>query len=309
MNKICNKCNKIKDISEFRKDKYTKDGYTSRCKYCIDHKYENICEYCGKEFLGSHKSQKFCSNECKGKHKSEAKRVTYKCNYCKKESSMISSEFHREGKEHHYCSVDCKNKHHSELIAKANHPNWKGGDIIAKCDYCEKEINYTVSRGRRSEYHYCSTECSGNHKAIIRRGENSYNWKGGSTTRYNAINSLLRNSTIDKWRNNSIEASNGKCIISKQPYECVHHIYGFSFILNEVLEITGIELKEKISDYSDEEIIKLKNTCLELHYKHGLGVCLTNDIHEEFHKIYGYGDNTKEQFEEFINNTINRKTA
>ena len=65
--KQCRKCKQLKLIKHFRNDKYTKDGKTSRCKYCIDHKYKNICPICGKEFYGSHKNQTFCSNACKGK--------------------------------------------------------------------------------------------------------------------------------------------------------------------------------------------------------------------------------------------------
>lgn len=300
MEKQCKKCHEIKDASEFRKDKYTKDGYTTRCKYCIDHKYKNICEYCGKYFLGSHKSQRFCSKECSGKNKT--KQIIFNCDYCNKESTMGEAEFYKEGKLNHYCSKECKDKHHSKLISNENHPNWKGGNIISKCDYCEKEINYNIQREERSKNHYCSTECAGKHKSIINRGENSYNWKGGSSYKYNAIASLLRNSTIDKWREDSVNSSNGKCVISGKQYDCVHHLYGFNLILNELLNITNIELKNKVSDYTDDEIIKLKDICLGLHYKYGLGVCLTDELHEEFHKIYGYGNNTKEQFQEFLNN-------
>jgi hypothetical protein len=306
MEKQCSKCKQIKTINEFRKDKYSKDGYTTRCKYCIDHKYKNICLQCGKEFFGSHIKQKLCSKECSGKY--NTKQVKFNCDCCGKDSTMCEAEFYREGKSHHYCSKECKDSHHSELISNQNHPNWKGGNIISKCDYCGKEISYNLQREERSKHHYCSTECSGKHKAIINRGENSYNWKGGSSYKYNTISSLLRNSTIDKWREDSINSSNGKCVASGLPYDCVHHLYGFNFILSELLDITKIELKDKTSDYTESEIITLKETCLELHYKYGLGVCLTNDIHEEFHKIYGYGDNTPEQFKEFLNNKLD-KTA
>ena len=33
-----------------------------------------------------------------------------------------------------------------------------------------------------------------------------------------------------------------------------------------------------------------------------LGICLKKNIHKEFHDIYGYGDNTPEQFEKFLEN-------
>lgn len=38
--KSCSKCHKNKQFSEFHKDKYSKDGYKSYCKFCVKNYYE-----------------------------------------------------------------------------------------------------------------------------------------------------------------------------------------------------------------------------------------------------------------------------
>ena len=37
------------------------------------------------------------------------------------------------------------------------------------------------------------------------------------------------------------------------------------------------------------------------------GILLCVNCHKEFHKIYGYGNNTKEQFKEFYKNKTNKE--
>ncbi len=42
--KKCSKCKEIKNVSEFSKDKYIKDGYTCRCKKCRNEHYNSYYE-------------------------------------------------------------------------------------------------------------------------------------------------------------------------------------------------------------------------------------------------------------------------
>jgi hypothetical protein len=128
-----------------------------------------------------------------------------------------------------------------------------------------------------------------------RSGENHYCWKGGIKPIYNYLRSKLY-----EWKKESIMHCNEKCIITgiKDNID-IHHLYGFDLILDELLELTKIPLKSTIGEYSDEELKVLEENCIKLHNTYPLGVCLTDEMHDEFHKKYGYGKNTPEQFYEF----------
>ena len=124
--------------------------------------------------------------------------------------------------------------------------------------------------------------------------ENHYFWKGGISPLHN----YLRDKII-QWKKDSMKECNYKCVITGIRFDDIHHLYGFDLILNELLQELNLELKEIISNYNDEELILLENKCIELHNKYPLGVCLEKNIHKLFHKVYGGGSNTPEQFEEF----------
>ena len=73
--KKCKLCGKLKLITDFSKHSGMKDGYRNQCKVCKNNKDKSrhllVCLECGKEFTSKHKEQKFCSQECMGKWKSE----------------------------------------------------------------------------------------------------------------------------------------------------------------------------------------------------------------------------------------------
>lgn len=138
-------------------------------------------------------------------------------------------------------------------------------------------------------------ECS----ILNRSGENHHSWKGGITP----INEYLR-THINKWKRDSLEYYGNKCVITGKKTNLVHHLTGFDYIVSKLFEETKLPIYEEISEYSEDELKLLADTCLDLHYQYGYGVPLTEEIHKKFHAIYGYGNNTKEQFEEFKQNYI-----
>lgn len=116
---------------------------------------------------------------------------------------------------------------------------------------------------------------------------------------YNDLSEYVRINNSE-WKKNSIINCDYKCVLSGKRFDDIHHIYGLNLILDEVLCELKISVKETMDDYSEKELkLILGNFRLkQAHYP--LGVCLTKEIHKQFHAFYGYGNNTQEQWDEFV---------
>jgi len=115
---------------------------------------------------------------------------------------------------------------------------------------------------------------------------------------YNTLSEYVRKNNLE-WKNKSIQDCNFKCIISGNRFQDIHHLHGLNLILNETIEFLDFQLKENMDEYSPEELFNLLKYFRKIQDKYPLGVCLSREIHKQFHNIYGYGDNTPKQFEEF----------
>lgn len=143
--------------------------------------------------------------------------------------------------------------------------------------------------------HYCKS-CKGD----LNKGENHVNWQGGITT----INNYLRE-TINIWKRDSLFNGNFLCDITGERKNIIlHHTQGFNLIVKEVFNETKLPIHKIIEDYTQDELDLLSKTCLEIHYKYGLGVCLNKDLHKKFHKLYGNKNNTLEQYKDFKSKII-----
>ncbi len=78
-------------------------------------------------------------------------------------------------------------------FSKENHPNWKGGEIVKRCNMCLKE--FSVEAYRKNTSKYCSKECYWNDNLGLSKQDK-----------------LIRNSAQYKqWRTSVFERDNFTC--------------------------------------------------------------------------------------------------
>ena len=164
--------------------------------------------------------------------------------------------------------------------------------IECLCEVCESK--FLALYGNLLKGEGCPT-CG------LRKGKNNGNWKGGVTPLYNNIRGAML-----PWRLDSYDKYGDKCDITgkKLKSNVIHHHHNYSDILQETLDVLNMRVEKNINDYTFDELELIKSKCLELHYEYGLGICLTEDLHKEFHSIYGQKNNTLEQYLEFKENKL-----
>lgn len=127
------------------------------------------------------------------------------------------------------------------------------------------------------------------------RGENHYNYKGGESEVLDYFRKHIK-----EWKKSVMQKYGYKCHITKSKSDFViHHIKSFNVIIKEACEELNLPLYSKIKDYSKESFSKLENLVLQKHSVDN-GIVIQRKIHNRFHSIYGKGNNTKEQFNDFL---------
>ena len=112
-----------------------------------------------------------------------------------------------------------------------------------------------------------------------------------------------------KWYFDSLNINNNQCAITGKTSNVIHHPYSFRKIIFETFESLNIDVRKDISMYSESEKKLLSEKCLEIHYKYGYGICFSKEIHKDYHKKYGWLNNTYEQLSGYIRLIINLDAA
>lgn len=103
------------------------------------------------------------------------------------------------------------------------------------------------------------------------------------------------------WRTESADSCGNQCVITGQTENLqIHHKYSMNKILDAVLSEFPVEKYQSCEEIPVELLERIRFRFYEEQRKHGYGVCVCEDYHKKFHSIYGFGNNTPEQWDEFV---------
>ena len=103
------------------------------------------------------------------------------------------------------------------------------------------------------------------------------------------------------WKESVRRKNNYTCAITgSRSNIVVHHIRGFNLLMNEVIDILDFPTYTDMSFYNHQQLDMFIETFLSLQESYNSYICIAEDVHKKFHKIYGYGNNTEEQWNDFV---------
>ena len=162
---------------------------------------------------------------------------------------------------------------------------------------CPKHGEFTMQLRKLREGHGCQ-QCGKETRIRKNSGSNCKAWKGG-------ITSLVQHlrSQVVPWKISQFKRAKRHCeITGKRGDIQVHHIdYSFSDIFWKTMDDVGLEVKQDIGDYSDDELESINKKFLENHRNMAKGIVMLKSIHQRFHMFCGgyNSTTTTAQLEQF----------
>ena len=266
---------------------------------------EFVCINCGENYKSNKKNSKYCSMKCRR----EYNRIHYKCDCCGKDIIIQRSRYNRllnNKLRNIFCSRECNTKFQTKLVTKVCencHNEYKickafenTQRFCSRSCYEEYRTKMSVTHIRKicpvcgkeyissyAEQMFCSVEC---------RGKND-------RSPYTKLGEYLR-ANNRHWRENILKTKGVKCeLTGKTDNIVLHHIRSFNLILQETLSLLCLPLYESPYDYTDKELKEIRDLFKNVQNKYGYAI-ISDDIHKLFHSEYGYGNNTENQWNEFI---------
>lgn len=110
------------------------------------------------------------------------------------------------------------------------------------------------------------------------------------------------------WKNKVKEAYQWTCCVTGKRSDIIlHHCRSFNLLLSETIDDLNFKIKDNLNDYTQQELDDFVEYFLYLQEYYGEYCCITEEVHKLFHSLYGYGNNTMEQWTEFVADYKNKK--
>mgnify|MGYP003083500446 FL=1 len=259
-------------------------------------KIKCTCANCGNEifrFPSQILETTFCSRSCRSEFNKKNFTEELSCLFCNKKFRKRKANI--KGK-NHFCSRICKDKWQKEGLKGKNNPFYskvhtkKTINSIKRtikltrktgvenplyrkfeqiCEICNKKYLTTPYLSERSQHHYCSIECHAKGKSIYGAGKNNPNYNSSLSDDERAMKSRSKILGYKTFRLSVLKRDNERCVICGGTDNLiVHHLNSHHW-----------DKKNRVNPDN--------------------GVCLCEECHKDFHKKFGYKNNTKEQFKEY----------
>ena len=184
-----------------------------------------------------------------------------------------------------------KDKEFRKMMSNKTKEQWKDTEFI------QKQKNGIKDKWKDNKYRQMQSD-----RMRGKIGENSIHWKGGITP----ISIYLRGLN-EQWFNDCKQQANYTCELTKKVGGKLHthHLKAFNAIVLEAHELHNIEVHEMIGEYTQEELHIIEEYVESWHKDSSNAVVLCEEVHNLFHKLYGKGGNTPEQYIEFKQRYLN----
>lgn len=182
----------------------------------------------------------------------------------------------------------------NSVILKAN--NLK---LVSYINFTDEETDFLVNNWENMSDDELAEKLSKNARSIKTKRQSMRLLRVKDGSCYNYLSEYIRRNNID-WKVRSMRSCGYKCVLSGGRFDAIHHLHGLNMILNETIEQFDLNVKDNMDDYSEDELHEILERFKEVQDTYPLGVCLSTPIHKLFHDTYGYGNNTEEQWNEFV---------
>jgi hypothetical protein len=193
-----------------------------------------------------------------------------------------------------------------ETPTKIEYPKPKGQRKARDDWYTKYEMDYIIEHYKTMSDEEMGKILNRTKKSIqAKRLQLGIKRQGRSS--YKSLHDFIRANNYE-WKLHSMKNCHYKCVVSNKHFDEIHHIVSLNIILYETLQDLGYNVYDpNIANscyYSDKELKEILFAFRKNQNKYPLGVCLTKEYHKKFHNIYGYGNNTENQWNEFCNKYI-----